>query len=109
MNKTESQCCGTKSTDNINLSPADFGTLAICAIRYCHGRMTYMPDLVRGIVRPYLGRISDKDLNIMLEDCEFQRQTEMYGDEKIDKPGWIEWENQLKAERERRNNGTTSD
>ncbi len=21
----------------------DFGTLAICAIRYCHGRQTYMP------------------------------------------------------------------
>ena len=105
MNKTESQCCGTKSTDNINLLPHDFGTLAICSIRYCHGRQTYMPDLVRGIVRPYLDRISDKDLNIMLEDCEFQSQTQMYGDEKIDKPGWIEWENQLKAEKGRRSNG----
>lgn len=44
----------------IDITPADFGTLAICAIRYCHGRMTYMPDIVRGIVRPYLGKISDK-------------------------------------------------
>lgn len=96
-------------TNDITLSQKDFGTLAICAIRYCHGRMTYMPDLIRGIIRPYLGRISDKDFNIMLEDCEFQRQIEMYGDEKIDKPGWIEWENQLKAEKERRSNGTTSD
>ena len=91
----------------ITLSQKDFGTLAICAIRYCHGRMTYMPDMVRGIIRPYLDRISDKDLGIMLDDCEFQRQTQTYGDEKIDKPGWIEWENELKAEKERRNNGTS--
>lgn len=90
--------------NDITLSQKDFGTLAICAIRYCHGRMTYMPDTVRGIIRPHLDRISDKDLNIMLDDCEFQRQTQTYGDEKIDKPGWIEWENELKAERERRNN-----
>ena len=102
---TESQCCGTKSTDNINLSPDDFGALAICAIRYCHGRMTYMPDMVRDIIRPYLGRISDKDLNIMLEDCDFQRQTEMYGDERIDKPAWLKWHDELKAEKERRSNG----
>ena len=75
------------TNDIITLSQKDFGTLAICAIRYCHGRMSYMPDLVRGIIRPNLDRISDKDLGIMLDDCEFQRQTEMYGDEKIDKPG----------------------
>lgn len=86
------------------LSLSDFATLAICAIRYCHGRMSYMPDLVRGIVRPYLGRISDKDLNIMLADCEFQRQTEMYGDERIDKPAWLKWHEELKAEKERRKN-----
>ena len=100
-------CCGTKSTDNINLSPHDFGTLAICAIRYCHGRQSYMPELVRDIVRPYLGRIGDKDLGVMIEDCKHQATFEMYGDEKIDKPGWIEWENQLKAEKERRSNGTS--
>lgn len=93
--------------NDITLSQKDFGTLAICAIRYCHGRMTYMPDLVRGIVRPYLGRIGDKDLGVMIEDCKHQATFEMYGDEKIDKPGWIEWENELKAEKERRNNGTS--
>lgn len=96
-------------TNDITLSQKDFGTLAICAIRYCHGRMTYMPDVVRGIVRPYLGRISDKDLNIMLEDCEFQRLTDMYGNERIDKPAWLKWHDELKAEKERRSNETTSD
>ena len=96
-------------TNDITLSQSDFGALAICAIRYCHGRQTYMPDLVRDIVRPYFGRISDKDLNIMLEDCDFQRQTQMYGDERIDKPAWLKWHDELKAEKERRNNGATSD
>lgn len=91
----------------IDITSADFGALAICAIRYCHGRMTYMPDMVRDIVRPYLDRISDKDLDIMLEDCEFQRQTEMYGDERIDKPAWLKWHEELEAEKERRNNGTS--
>ena len=94
-------------TNDITLSQKDFGTLAICAIRYCHGRMSYMPDLVRDIVRPYLDRISDKYLNIMLEDCEFQRQTEMYGDERIDKPAWLKWHDELKEEKEKRNNGTS--
>ena len=93
--------------NNITLSQSDFGALAICAIRYCHGRMSYMPDTVRGIIRPHLDRISDKDLAIMIDDCEFQASCCLYGDEKIDKPGWIEWHDELKAEKERRNNGTS--
>ena len=82
-----------------------FGTLAICAIRYCQGRMTYMPDRVRGIVRPHLKELSDKDLGVMINDCDFQRKTNNYGDETIDRPGWLKWEEELKAERERRKNG----
>ena len=79
-----------------------FGTLAICAIRYCQGRMTYMPDWVRGIIRPHLRELTDKDLAVLINDCEDQRSRGSYGDEKIDKPGWIKWEQELKAERERR-------
>ena len=96
--------------NDITLSQKDFSTLAICAIRYCHGRQTYMPDTVRRIIRPNLDRISDKDLGVMIEDCEFQRQTEMYGDERIDKPAWLKWNDELKEEKERRKNETaTSD
>ena len=43
----------------ISLSPTDFATLAICAIRYCHGRQTYMPSLVQGIVRKHLQELPD--------------------------------------------------
>ena len=49
----------------IKLTQNNFGTLAICAIRYCQGRQSYMPDLVRGVIKPYLKDISDKDLSIM--------------------------------------------
>ena len=80
----------------------DFGTLAICAIRYCHGRQTYMPDLVRGIVRKHLTELSDKDLTVMIEDCDFQERMHLYGDERIDKPGWLRWKTELIAEKERR-------
>ena len=80
----------------------DFGTLAICAIRYCHGRQTYMPELVRDIIAPHLPEVSDKDLTVMIEDCDFQERFKLYGDERIDKPGWIRWKELLIAEKGRR-------
>ena len=86
----------------IRLEKDDFGTLAICAIRYCHGRQTYMPDLVQGIIRPRLKELSDKDLSVMIEDCDFQERMHLYGDERIDKPGWIKWREELIAERAER-------
>lgn len=88
----------------IQLLPEHFGTLAICAIRYCQGRETYMPDLVRSIVRPHIKELSDKDLGVMIDDCDFQRRGGLYGNETIDKPGWLQWEQDLMAERESRKN-----
>ena len=85
-----------------NITKHDFGTLAICAIRYCHGRQTYMPDLVRDIVAPHLPEISDNDLNVMIEDCRYQERMGLYGDETVDKPGWIRWRELLEAEKKRR-------
>lgn len=85
-----------------NITQEDFGVLAICAIRYCQGRQSYMPQLARGIIVPYLPDISDKDLDIMIEDCNFQERMNIYGDEYIDKPGWIRWKEILLAEKKRR-------
>ena len=86
----------------MKLNNEEFGTLAICAIRYCQGRQTYMPGLVRGIIRPHLKKLSDNDLLVMIEDCEFQEKLNTYGDERIDKPGWIRWKQALVEEKERR-------
>lgn len=90
---------------SICLNDEDFGTLAICAIRYCHGRETYMPDLVRGIIKPHLSALSDKDIGVLIDDCRFQKKMELWGDERIDKPGWVKWAEELKKEKERRAKG----
>ena len=86
----------------MTINKDDFGILAICAIRYCQGRQTYMPSLVRDIVTPHLPDISDKDLAVMIDDCDFQATAQLYGDPYIDMPGWIMWRELLIAERDRR-------
>ena len=49
----------------IDISQEDFGTLCICALRYCHGRQTYMPSLVQEIVQNHFKDLSEKDLKII--------------------------------------------
>lgn len=90
----------------INIDKENFATLCICATRYCHGRQTYMPSLVQGIVRSYIKELPDKTLNVMLQDCDFQRRMDLYGDERIDKPDWLKWEQTVKDEMERRQHET---
>lgn len=87
---------------NYELDEEDFGTLCICAIRYCQGRETYMPDLVQSIVKPFLPVLSDKDIGVMVEDCERQRKFCLYGNIDVDKPGWIKWENAVRGEQRKR-------
>jgi hypothetical protein len=89
-------------SESIKLDQENFGTLAICAIRYCHGRQTYMPSLVQSIVRTHIEQVSDKDLSVMIEDCNFQERMNLYGDNLIDKPNWLKWKETLLAEKERR-------
>lgn len=88
----------------IKLSLYDFATLAICAIRYCHGRQTYMPSLVQGIIRPHLSELEDRDLYVLLKDCEDMSDFD-YGDPVIDRPNWERWHEDLKEEKRRRENG----
>lgn len=87
----------------VDISQDSFGTLCICALRYCQGRQTYMPGLVRGIARAHLSEISDNDLAVMLNDCRDQEKMPgLYGDPLIDKPGWLKFRADLEAEQERR-------
>lgn len=95
-----------QSEDNIevkiNMSSDDLETLIICATRYCMGRQSYMPSLVQEICLQSLHEISDKTLAILIEDTKFQENMNMYGDERIDKPGWLIWKDKLIMERDRR-------
>lgn len=94
---------GVEQRMRTNIPQDDFGTLCICAIRYCQGRQTYMPSLVQGIVREHFSELSDRDINVMLDDCKFQEQMNLFGDPNIDKPDWIRWRGDLEKEQERRN------
>ncbi len=86
----------------LDIEPERLGPLCICAVRYCQGRQTYMPDLIRSIVRPMLPKLSTEDIRVMLEDCAYQARFSLYGDDRIDKPGWLKWEQDLREELERR-------
>lgn len=88
----------------IKIDNEDFGALAICSIRYCHGRQTYMPELVRGIIRSHIDEVSDKDLQVMINDCESQALWGDYGSD-YDKQGWLEWKDFLINEQKRRKEG----
>ena len=90
------------SVKSIKMNQENFGTLAVCAIRYCQGRQTYMPSLIQSILKPHLHELSDKDLGVMIDDCEFQDRMNLYGSDTIDKPSWIAWKEALLEERKSR-------
>lgn len=84
----------------IYMEQEDFGTLCICALRYCHGRRTYMPSLVQEIVGEHLHELSDKDIKVLWDDCRFMNASD-YGDE-CDKVDWLKWERKVREEWKRR-------
>ena len=85
----------------ISISQQDFGTLCICALRYCHGRKTYMPSLVQDIVRAHFEDLSDKDLGVIANDEEYQQRFDLFGME-CDERDWKRFYGDLKEWREER-------
>lgn len=86
----------------MKITDEDFGILAVCSIRYCQGRMSYMPSLVRRIIQGHIEEVTDKDLQVLINDCEYQANMQLWGDEQIDKQGWLEWKDFLIKEQNRR-------
>ena len=78
----------------------DFETILICAERYACGRMTYMPDFVIRYIRPLLPKLSVKCLTVMRNDLEHPMCG--YGDDSIDRPGWINLLTDIRHELARR-------
>ena len=78
------------------------GVILICAIRYCLGRQTYMPILVIDFIRPMLPHLDNKTLSIIENDI---RNAESYGNEKIDKPIWLQFLSEVEEEICRRKEG----
>lgn len=92
-----------KLKDNtVKVIDDDFGALCVCAIRYCQGRETYMPSLIQSIVKKHLSQMPDRDLHVLIQDCERQKEYGLYGNLTIDKPSWVEFEKTLRDEKLRR-------
>lgn len=64
---------------------SDFGSLVICAIRYCIGRQTYMPGVITAYVKPILPYLDSGTLLCIKRDLE---EAPYFGDPLIDKPTW---------------------
>ena len=80
------------------INETDLGTLCICALRYCHGRRTYMPSLVQSIVIKHFCDLSEKDLKVIADDEQFQSDMSLWGDA-CDKADWKHFYQILKAYR----------
>ena len=64
----------------------DFGTVCGCAVRYSLGRQTYMSSLVQQFINRNLKQIDSYSLAVMARDI---KEAPNYGNETIDKPGWM--------------------
>lgn len=86
----------------MKLEQDELGTLCVCAERYAIGRRTYMPSLVCGIIQSLVSEIRDRDIYVLVNDIEFQR--DIVGDlgDECDEVEWMRLYDALKAEQERR-------
>lgn len=78
----------------IEIQPDDFGTLCVCALRYCHGRQTYMPYLVQRIVLEHWDKLRELDKGVIREDQAYQRRFDLWGSD-YDKEGWEDFYRQI--------------
>ena len=63
-----------------------------------------MPSLVQEIVGEHLEEFSDNTIKVMIDDCQFQRNMNLYGDD-CDKIDWLKWEQKVKDDQTRRTIG----
>lgn len=79
----------------------DFESILICAVRYSIGRRTYMPSTVCSYITKLIPRLSLKSLSVIERDI-LDAENFGYGDENIDKPVWMEFLDNIRAEIKRR-------
>lgn len=84
------------------LEQDELGTLCICAERYAIGRRTYMPSLICGIIQSLVSELSDRDIYVLVNDIESQRDRAGGLGDEFDKIEWMRLCDALKAEQERR-------
>ena len=86
----------------------DFETILLCAVRYAIGRKTYIPSLVIDYITPLLPYLSENTLRLMANEItEYGKYYGGLGDDKIDRPYWLNFKRKILAEMERRGNEDT--
>ena len=77
----------------------DFETILLCAVRYAIGRKTYMPSLVIEYITPLLPYLSEDVLKLIANEIiEHYTYEGGLGDEKIDKPYWLDFLRKIRLE-----------
>lgn len=108
-----------KKNENVVEINDDFETILIDAERYACGRESYMPSLVIAYITPLLPKLSDRTLRVLNEDMQRTDEEDkrwvgtevvkgmrhgLWGDDAIDKPGWMKFWADVREEIRRRNN-----
>ena len=81
----------------------DFETILLCAVRYAIGRKSYMPSMVIDYITPLLPYLSYWILGLMAAEIIDHNYKGGLGDEKIDKPYWLDFLRKIRLEMEGRN------
>ena len=81
----------------------DFETILLCAVRYAIGRKSYMPSMVIDYITPLLPYLSYWMLGLMAAEIIDHNYEGGLGDEKIDKPSWLEFLRKIRLEMGGRN------
>ena len=76
----------------------DFETILLCAVRYAIGRQTYIPSLVIDYITPLLPYLSYWMLGLMAAEIIDHNYEGDLGDEKIDKPYWLDFLRKIRLE-----------
>ena len=78
----------TETATNLAPQVQEFGTLTICALRYCFGRASYMPSLVVDATRVNWELLSKSEKATILKDVEQTIQDGRVGMD-CDKQMWL--------------------
>lgn len=70
--------------------PKEFGCLTLCALRYCHGRMSYMPSLIVDATKANWSLLSKNDKTIILKDLAYEIENSRLGMD-CDREMWLQF------------------
>lgn len=71
-----------------SMADDELGAVLNCAVRYCLGRRTYMPELVTNWIRRHPETINERTRSVMVRDIEEAEKDNCLGDPNVDAPMW---------------------